>query len=253
MGTRMKGLLKGLRYISNIFEEAKEHEIQIGLPTDVKHVAHIGWDGPSSGESPSWMKQYNGGGVVQSAPLNVSGQPRENPQVKWVSQDSARRKSTKSSARDLPELPKSSRCQFTDSSAASPSPKRDPSKSRSRRYQKSDSEGSGRSGRRAKELSNDATDSPSTPTSRKPADGPKKSRHRKSKESSLRSSKSKDKGSYVNDGSTKSEDSLSLTPFSDPESDNADSSIGSSGNKGLPASRLKPFVQEEEKGKILVS
>ncbi|KAJ8512669.1 hypothetical protein OPV22_003103 [Ensete ventricosum] len=55
-GTKMKGLLKGLRYISQIFD-AKEEEMQIGNPTDVKHVAHIGWDGPSVG-SPSWMNDF---------------------------------------------------------------------------------------------------------------------------------------------------------------------------------------------------
>lgn len=37
-----------------IAEEEKEDEIQIGLPTDVKHVAHIGWDGPAA-ESPTWV------------------------------------------------------------------------------------------------------------------------------------------------------------------------------------------------------
>ena len=31
--------------------------MQIGYPTDVKHVAHIGWDGPSVG-SPSWVLIY---------------------------------------------------------------------------------------------------------------------------------------------------------------------------------------------------
>lgn len=80
---KMKGLLKGLRYISQIFgvkletlisieialfqmdcscsyclefitENEKEAEMQIGLPTDVKHVAHIGWDGPAV-NSPSWV------------------------------------------------------------------------------------------------------------------------------------------------------------------------------------------------------
>ena len=29
--------------------------MQIGLPTDVKHVAHIGWDGPSVNSAPSWV------------------------------------------------------------------------------------------------------------------------------------------------------------------------------------------------------
>ncbi|KAJ0690289.1 putative CRIB domain-containing protein [Helianthus annuus] len=57
----MKGLLKGLRYISEIFEadNDKEPEIQIGAPTDVKHVAHIGCDGPSS-NAPSWMNDFQG-------------------------------------------------------------------------------------------------------------------------------------------------------------------------------------------------
>ncbi|KAL5677270.1 hypothetical protein ACJX0J_013401, partial [Zea mays] len=73
----------------------KEPEMQIGLPTDVKHVAHIGWDGPGStnsgssnnnnaGGAPSWMKDYH------SAPLDSSsfrsesgGTAAANP---WASQ-----------------------------------------------------------------------------------------------------------------------------------------------------------------------
>ena len=35
-------------------DNVKEPEIQIGAPTDVKHVAHIGCDGPSS-NAPSWV------------------------------------------------------------------------------------------------------------------------------------------------------------------------------------------------------
>lgn len=43
-------------YMQNMVpaDEEKEKEMQIGLPTDVKHVAHIGLDGPSA-ESPSWV------------------------------------------------------------------------------------------------------------------------------------------------------------------------------------------------------
>ncbi|XP_076887245.1 uncharacterized protein LOC143537341 [Bidens hawaiensis] len=37
----------------------KEPEIQIGAPTDVKHVAHIGCDGPSS-SAPTWMNEFQG-------------------------------------------------------------------------------------------------------------------------------------------------------------------------------------------------
>ncbi|CAN7011852.1 hypothetical protein IGI04_012225 [Brassica rapa subsp. trilocularis] len=57
MVSPMKGLLKGLRYIARIFEDEKEPEMQIGQPTDVKHVAHIGWEGPSA-TTPSWMHDY---------------------------------------------------------------------------------------------------------------------------------------------------------------------------------------------------
>uniref|UniRef100_A0A0D3FBW7 CRIB domain-containing protein n=1 Tax=Oryza barthii TaxID=65489 RepID=A0A0D3FBW7_9ORYZ len=54
----MKGLLKGLRYISQIFDPSvKEPEMQIGNPTDVKHVAHIGWDNASV-TAPSWMNEF---------------------------------------------------------------------------------------------------------------------------------------------------------------------------------------------------
>ena len=38
----------------NCPENEKEPEIQIGNPTDVKHVAHIGNDGPFN-NAPSWV------------------------------------------------------------------------------------------------------------------------------------------------------------------------------------------------------
>lgn len=40
--------------IRTFADQPKEPEMQIGLPTDVKHVAHIGWDGPSAVD-PSWV------------------------------------------------------------------------------------------------------------------------------------------------------------------------------------------------------
>ncbi|XP_078429324.1 uncharacterized protein LOC144701385 isoform X1 [Wolffia australiana] len=54
MTARMKGLLRGLRHLSNLFEAKEEREMQIGYPTDVKHVAHIGWDGAAL-NSPAWV------------------------------------------------------------------------------------------------------------------------------------------------------------------------------------------------------
>ncbi|XP_054787663.1 CRIB domain-containing protein RIC10-like [Prosopis cineraria] len=56
MSTKMKGIYKSLKYITQIFV-VKEREIEIGYPTDVKHVAHIGWDGPS-GSGPTWMSEF---------------------------------------------------------------------------------------------------------------------------------------------------------------------------------------------------
>ncbi|CAD6246932.1 unnamed protein product [Miscanthus lutarioriparius] len=55
MAYKMKGVFKGLKVISQIFV-VKEHQMEIGYPTDVKHVAHIGWDSPTgSAASPSWI------------------------------------------------------------------------------------------------------------------------------------------------------------------------------------------------------
>ncbi|CAN8270476.1 unnamed protein product [Cochlearia groenlandica] len=67
----MKGLLKGLRKIARIFDE-KEPEMQIGTPTDVKHVAHIGWEGPTS-TTPSWMDDY------QSPTIESKGNANKKP------------------------------------------------------------------------------------------------------------------------------------------------------------------------------
>ncbi|CAM0905629.1 unnamed protein product [Alopecurus aequalis] len=92
MSTKMKkGILRPFRYFSNIMD-TKEQDMQIGFPTDVKHVAHIGWDGPSApakekeAGAPSWMKDYH------SAPLDSAsfrsdrggGSAAANP---WASQE----------------------------------------------------------------------------------------------------------------------------------------------------------------------
>ncbi|KAK6254738.1 hypothetical protein SCA6_016043 [Theobroma cacao] len=71
---KMKGLLRGFRYISHMFDE-KEPEMQIGLPTDVKHVAHIGMDGPSANK-PSWMTEFNSAPELSAVPINSNRQVR---------------------------------------------------------------------------------------------------------------------------------------------------------------------------------
>ncbi|KAI3948930.1 hypothetical protein MKW92_032057 [Papaver armeniacum] len=71
MGTKkMKGIYKGFnKYISQMFVVKEEHEMQIGNPTDVKHVAHIGWDGQSS-NAPSWMNEFKTTSDFSSTSLN---------------------------------------------------------------------------------------------------------------------------------------------------------------------------------------
>ncbi|XP_023904576.1 CRIB domain-containing protein RIC10 isoform X2 [Quercus suber] len=56
MATKMKGIYKSFKFISQIFV-VKEREMEIGYPTDVKHVAHIGLDA-ASGSAPSWMNDF---------------------------------------------------------------------------------------------------------------------------------------------------------------------------------------------------
>ncbi|KAJ0966501.1 hypothetical protein J5N97_023418 [Dioscorea zingiberensis] len=58
--------------------EAEEQEMQIGYPTDVKHVAHIGWDGPSVSSSPSWVDLNHSGGMRDS-PRGTTDQPIPRP------------------------------------------------------------------------------------------------------------------------------------------------------------------------------
>ncbi|KFK40418.1 hypothetical protein AALP_AA3G371200 [Arabis alpina] len=133
---KMKSLLKGLRYISQVFESGKEEEIQIGNPTDVKHVAHIGWDGPSAdATAPSWMNEFKSGGEFESGP----GGGEEDASVKCMSECGGR-------ARDLPKLPKSTR--KTASEKGSPTKERSSTEKTKRR---SSNKGTSSSSRRPKE------------------------------------------------------------------------------------------------------
>nr|KJB26030.1 hypothetical protein B456_004G221800 [Gossypium raimondii] len=113
---KMKGLLKGLRYISQIFDdEDQQPEMQIGLPTDVKHVAHIGADGPSvNSNAPSWMNELKS--AAPGAPNLANGGEGAKPiNQKWVNHQSEEKRdknsqSTQSSSfSDMPEQPKSSK------------------------------------------------------------------------------------------------------------------------------------------------
>ncbi|KAK4491948.1 hypothetical protein RD792_002731 [Penstemon davidsonii] len=60
----------------------KEREMEIGCPTDVKHVAHIGWDGPS-GNAPSWMNEFRTGPDFAATSIGNCGSALS----PWSSQD----------------------------------------------------------------------------------------------------------------------------------------------------------------------
>ncbi|XP_047959034.1 CRIB domain-containing protein RIC10 isoform X1 [Salvia hispanica] len=78
----MKGLYKGFKYTISQFFVVKERELEIGYPTDVKHVAHIGWDG-SSGTAPSWMSEFKTGPDFAATSIGNSGSALS----PWSSQD----------------------------------------------------------------------------------------------------------------------------------------------------------------------
>ncbi|KAK6154655.1 hypothetical protein DH2020_008903 [Rehmannia glutinosa] len=84
MGTKMKGIYKGFKYtLSQIFVVVvKEREMEIGHPTDVKHVAHIGWEGPS-GSAPTWMNEFRAGADFAATSIGNSGSALS----PWSSQD----------------------------------------------------------------------------------------------------------------------------------------------------------------------
>ncbi|KAF8388575.1 hypothetical protein HHK36_027250 [Tetracentron sinense] len=47
ISTGLQRLIKNFKSFSHFFE-VEEMEMEIGLPTDVKHVTHIGWDGSTT-------------------------------------------------------------------------------------------------------------------------------------------------------------------------------------------------------------
>lgn len=81
MAIKMKGIFKGLKIISQMFVH-KEHEMEIGYPTDVKHVAHIGLG--TSDTSPSWMAEFKGTEDLSAGALSTAAQSR---QTSWASAD----------------------------------------------------------------------------------------------------------------------------------------------------------------------
>uniref|UniRef100_A0A7N0TP71 CRIB domain-containing protein n=1 Tax=Kalanchoe fedtschenkoi TaxID=63787 RepID=A0A7N0TP71_KALFE len=130
MDSKIKGVYKGFKHISQMFV-VKERELEIGYPTDVKHVAHIGWDG-ASGTAPTWMHEFKSSAEFSSESLGSFGERREpnsNAFSTWSSQDfeeSARQHQPTEFFKDspsicVPGIPKRQRQKKTKSSSSSKS------------------------------------------------------------------------------------------------------------------------------------
>ncbi|XP_010326651.1 CRIB domain-containing protein RIC10-like isoform X2 [Solanum lycopersicum] len=215
MALKVKGFLKALG-ISQMFEE-KEPEMQIGLPTDVKHVAHIGWDGPSI-ESPSWMKEFKEPGKFHTAPLGPPLDANDHPDNRSCDADgNPQYKNANSSLPDdPPEMTKSSRRHSSseNGSGGSSSPK----KARSTRRHKESSDGT-KTSRHSRPGSGGGSDSPA----RDLPDIPKKTRRKKSKED----------GGVSSSRTSKSKEGTSSSPMDPGQDTEYDNSISSSRNNEI--------------------
>ncbi|KAF8687372.1 hypothetical protein HU200_043059 [Digitaria exilis] len=78
----MKGIFRGLKIIAQIFKLEHEHEIEIGYPTDVRHLSHIGLS--ATGSCPSWMNEFRVEEVA-AAPASISYAAVQSRQVSWDS------------------------------------------------------------------------------------------------------------------------------------------------------------------------
>ncbi|XP_061985264.1 CRIB domain-containing protein RIC5-like [Populus nigra] len=252
MTTKVKGLLRGLRYISQIFDE-KEQEMQIGFPTDVKHVAHIGCDGPSATNAPSWMNEFNSPPELLCLTSNSKEEEKslstDPPAEDTIQTEKPRHRSRRSSgsASSLLNSPDrrstdSSRNSRHQASSCTGSPLNSPrgtdapksyrrhrSSNKSMDSPKGESSGTNRISRRQKNSSLGAE----SPTHDQPSI-PKHSRGRKSKGSpGSGSSKSKEKKS-----------SKEAVPFSDPGSGGCESINGRKNIASQLSSVLEAYEEE---------
>jgi hypothetical protein len=79
MSIKMKGLVKSIKLLSQIFVYKDQHEMEIGFPTDVQHVAHIGWDGQNA-NNPRWMEE------LKTSSDFSTGSFADSRETSWASQ-----------------------------------------------------------------------------------------------------------------------------------------------------------------------
>ncbi|KAI4324606.1 hypothetical protein MLD38_030077 [Melastoma candidum] len=235
MTTKMKGLLKGLRYISQIFDNEKEPEIVIGNPTDVKHVAHIGWEGPSVA-SPSWMTEFKSS-PRHSAPLDAINKDifKDDPSNLNASEGSSRgrtraRSNQSPPTRELPDIPKSTRRNSSNGTSHD-----SPTKAKSERMKPSRKSSKGGKGAPdgTKHHPEDGTGEADSPTRRQLDDAAKKSKKKKPKDSG--------------GGSTRSSSRSKTKASSSPPREGTDQHHSEGGSR---RSRKEDIEEEEEEKQL---
>ncbi|CAM6022405.1 unnamed protein product [Sphagnum balticum] len=109
---------KAVKAVSRLFVW-RDNGLDIGYPTDVKHVAHIGWDGPSI-NGPGWMDEVRPAPDFSAAPLCDFGEPQgpdwfhdASSAAKWSSSYGA------SGRRGLPPTPPEEYLEFSEGSKTS--------------------------------------------------------------------------------------------------------------------------------------
>ncbi|KAB2007254.1 hypothetical protein ES319_D10G015800v1 [Gossypium barbadense] len=119
--SKIKGIYKSFKYISQLFGfffpffffavVVKEREMEIGYPTDVKHVAHIGWDGPpGSGTAPSWMNEFKTVPDFTTTSIDFGQSMGSQPATEII---------RNLSAKDMPNVPKKQKWKKKSSSSKS--------------------------------------------------------------------------------------------------------------------------------------
>ncbi|ESQ55192.1 hypothetical protein EUTSA_v10027539mg [Eutrema salsugineum] len=148
MAMKMKGIYKSFKSISQIFV-VKERDMEIGYPTEVKHVAHVGWEG-SSGSAPAWMSEFKAGAELLSPRASSFSHARHSNSFLTTSSStdfdqSPSQLNTSDRVRDVPPIPvglskihtKSKNRRKKPSSTSSPRSKPSPKSSRSMGLSKS--------------------------------------------------------------------------------------------------------------------
>ncbi|KAI4312018.1 hypothetical protein MLD38_036875 [Melastoma candidum] len=116
---KIKGFYKGFKFISQMFVlKEQEIEMEIGCPTDVKHVTHIGWDGPS-GNGPAWMKEFNNAPELQSSLQEAVDTQGPNPTNDVSSHSQAAGKSKDNPTSEAPTVSKKQKRKKIKSSSSS--------------------------------------------------------------------------------------------------------------------------------------